>query len=111
MKRFLTAAACAALLASPTLAGAPSAALSPAPSQTTGTITSIDLPAATVTLEDGKTFTMQNNLALNTFRVGQRVTVSFMTQAGKLMASDVKLATSGEAPQAPAAEEPEPGYR
>jgi Cu/Ag efflux protein CusF len=111
MKRFLTAAACAALLASPALAGAPSTAPSPVPSQTTGTITRIDLPAATVTLDDGKTFTMQNNLALNTFRVGQRVTVSYMSQAGKLMASDVKPAVSGEAPQAPAAEEPDPNYR
>ena len=111
MKRFLTAAACAALLASPALAGAPSTAPSPVPSQTTGTITRIDLPAATVTLDDGKTFTMQNNLALNPFRVGQRVTVSYMSQAGKLMASDVKLATPVEAPAAPPVEEPDPNYR
>jgi hypothetical protein len=107
MKRLLTAAACAALLASPTLAQN----LPPVPSQATGTITRIDVPARTVSLDDGKTFTMASNLALNTFRVGQRVTVSFMSQEGKLMASDLKLATSGAPPAAPAEAEVDPAYR
>jgi hypothetical protein len=77
--------------------------LSAAPTQATGTITSIDVAAGTVTLDDGKSFAMQNSVALNSVSVGQRVTISYMSHDGRLLASDVKPATSEEPPEPPAA--------
>jgi hypothetical protein len=69
------------------------------PSETTGIIASIDVAAGTVTLDDGKTFAMENKVALNTFNTGQRVTVSYMNQDGKLLANDIKVAASSEPPE------------
>jgi hypothetical protein len=81
--------------------GAASLSLSAVPSEATGTITGIDVAAGTVTLDDGKNYAMHGNLALNSFGVGQRVTISFLSQEGKLMATDVKPATSEEPPEPP----------
>jgi hypothetical protein len=121
MKRFLIAAACVAVFvpaaafaqdfpdgqaspASPS-AAAPGGGTSPAlPALTgyaVGTIASIDVAAGTVTLDDGKTFSTQANLALNTFKVGQKVTIAFMNADGTLMASEVTPAAQGEAAPAP----------
>jgi hypothetical protein len=75
----------------PREAGGLGLALSTAPSQATGTITSIDVAAGTVTLDDGKSFAI--------VKIGQRVTISFMSHDGKLMASDLKPATSEEPPE------------
>jgi Cu/Ag efflux protein CusF len=69
--------------------GAPSA-LSLGAAEATGTITTIDVAAGTVTLDDGKTYTMQSNVALNTFMPGQKVTFSFMERDGKLIVADAK---------------------
>ena len=59
---------------------------------TTGMIASIDVAANTITLDDGKTYGVATNVALDKFMVGQKVTVAFAERDGKLSASDVKPA-------------------
>ena len=55
-------------------------------------IASIDVAANTITLDDGKTYGVATNVALDKFMVGQKVTVAFAERDGKLSASDVKPA-------------------
>jgi len=78
---------------------APDVPLSLAAQLTTGMIASIDVAANTITLDDGKTYGVATNVALNMFMVGQKVTIAFADHDGKLSASDVKPA-GGSAPAA-----------
>ena len=76
--------------------------------EVTGTITTIDFADGAITLDNGKVFAMQRDVALNNFEVGQSVTISYMNQDGKLIGSGLKKA-SPAGPPAPGA--PEPEYR
>ena len=67
----------------------PDSAASLAAGHATGTIASIDVAANTITLDDGKMFGVPANLALNDLKIGQKVTIAFSEQGGKLTASDV----------------------
>ena len=67
----------------------PDSAASLAAEHATGTIASIDVAANTITLDDGKMFGVPANVALNDLKVGQKVTIAFSEQGGKLTASDV----------------------
>jgi hypothetical protein len=62
------------------------------PGEATGLIASIDVAAGMVQLDDGKTYSMPTNVALNSFSPGQKVKLSFMNQDGHLIASDIKPA-------------------
>src|SRR5262245_52725599 len=63
--------------------------LSLAESKSTGMITSVDTAAGTITLDDGKTYGVPANIALDSFMLGQKVTIAFADQDGKLTASGV----------------------
>jgi Cu/Ag efflux protein CusF len=137
MKRLLLAAACAAMFAAapalaqnsvPADAAAPVVKCStlpdaqpgqPCPSNTastsieaTGTIKTIDVAAGTVTLDDGKTYTMQTSVALNTFMPGQKVIFMFKEQDGKFLVDQAKPATDAAPAAAVPAAQPAPagGY-
>jgi Protein of unknown function (DUF1344) len=69
--------------------------LSLAADHTTGMIASIDIAANTITLDDGKTYGVAMDVALNSFMVGQKVTIAFADREGKLNATDVKPAEGG----------------
>jgi len=62
---------------------------------TTGMIASIDVAAKTITLDDGKTYGVAMDVALNSFMVGQKVTIAFADHDGKLSATDVTPVAGG----------------
>jgi hypothetical protein len=74
---------------------APNVPLSVAAEHTTGMIASIDVAASTLTLDDGKTFDVPTDFALKNLKTGDKVTIAFSQQAGKLMAKEVITATPG----------------
>jgi hypothetical protein len=95
MKRLLMTAACLALLSSPAaFAGPPPVPAGGFTGYAVGTIASVDAAAGTLTLADGKTYTVPTNLGLNQLMVGQVVTIAFTNQDGKLVASDVRRTES-----------------
>jgi hypothetical protein len=55
----------------------------------TGTIASIDKKGDSITLSDGKTFTLPEGIEAETLKVGERVVVTYTTKAGKLAASRI----------------------
>lgn len=59
---------------------------------TTGTIASVDKSGDSITLSDGKTFVLPEGIEAETLKVGEKVTVTFSTKAGKLVASTIKPA-------------------
>ncbi|WP_296745307.1 DUF1344 domain-containing protein [Mesorhizobium sp.] len=58
----------------------------------TGTIASIDKKGDSFTLSDGKTFALPENIEVETLKVGEKVTVTYSTKAGKMEASAVQPA-------------------
>jgi len=67
----------------------PDVPLSVAAEHTSGMIASIDVAASTITLDDGKTFDVPTDFALKDLKTGEKVTIAFSQQAGKLMAKEV----------------------
>lgn len=59
---------------------------------TTGSIASIDKKGDSVTLADGKTFSLPEGIEAETLKVGEKVTVTYTTKAGKFAASSVRPA-------------------
>ena len=53
------------------------------------TIASIDKKGDSITLSDGKTFTLPEGIEAETLNVGERVVVTYSTKAGKLAASRI----------------------
>jgi Cu/Ag efflux protein CusF len=49
----------------------------------TGMIKAIDMTKGMVTLDDGSTFVAPSTVKLSTFKVGEKVSVDYMTNAGK----------------------------
>jgi len=83
MKKLVLAASAAALLAASSLVALADEA--------SGTITAIDTGAGSVTLSDGKVYFLPQSVASSTFKVGDKVTITFTAdQSGKMMASDLK---------------------
>lgn len=59
----------------------------------TGVIKTIDTVKDIVTLDNGSTFEAQSSMKLATFKVGEKVTVTYTTVGGKMEASAIKPAT------------------
>ncbi|WP_250889238.1 DUF1344 domain-containing protein [Mesorhizobium sp. dw_380] len=59
---------------------------------TTGTIASIDKKGDSITMADGKTFSLPEGIEAETLTVGEKVTVTYTTKAGKLAASAIQPA-------------------
>ena len=59
---------------------------------TTGTIASIDKKGDSITLSDGKTFSLPEGIEAETLKVGEKVTITYSTKAGKLAASSIQPA-------------------
>ena len=74
---------------------APDLPLSVVAERATGMIASIDVAANSITLDNGKTFEVPMNFAVNDLKVGQTVTIAFAQQDGKLRAREVITAASG----------------
>jgi Cu/Ag efflux protein CusF len=72
----------AAIIAASTVAYA-------AASTDTGVIQSIDTKAKTVTLADGKVFSLAKSIKLSKLKVGENVTVTFETKGDKNTASKI----------------------
>jgi Cu/Ag efflux protein CusF len=83
MKKSVIAAAAVLAVASSTGAFAKSA---------TGTVASIDKNADSITLSDGKTFTLPEGIEAETLKIGEKVVVTYSTKAGKLAASSIRPA-------------------
>ena len=59
----------------------------------TGTIESIDKNGDSITLTDGKTFTLPEGIEAETLKPGEKVVVTYKTtKSGKLAASNVRAA-------------------
>ena len=83
MKKYAIAAGAAALLAASTFAAFADEA--------SGTVTSVDQTAGSVTLNDGKVYFLPQSVSAAMPQAGDRVTITYTADAsGKLMASDVK---------------------
>jgi hypothetical protein len=83
MKKLVVAAGAAAILAASSLIALADEA--------SGTITAIDANTSSVTLSDGKVYFLPQSVAASTFKVGDKVTITFMAdQTGKMMVSDLK---------------------
>ena len=59
---------------------------------TTGTIASIDKKGDSITLADGKTFSLPEGIEAETLKVGEKVTVTYTAKGGKLAASSIQPA-------------------
>ena len=59
----------------------------------TGTIKSIDASKDMVTLDNGSTYSAPSSVKLSTFKVGEKVSVSYTATNGKMEASSIKPAT------------------
>ena len=55
----------------------------------TGTIKSLDAAKHQVTLADGKVFEAPAGWSFTTYKVGDKVKVTYETQGGKMMASEI----------------------
>ena len=83
MKKIMIAAGAAALVAASSLVALADEA--------SGTITAIDTAGGSVTLNDGKVYFLPQSVAASTFKVGDKVTITYTAdQSGKMMASDLK---------------------
>jgi hypothetical protein len=97
MKRFISAAVCVVFLAAPgALAQAPSAGQAAAPAAASGftgysvgTITSVNAAAGTLTLQDGRSYSVSGSVTLAGLMVGQTVTIAFVNQDGKLVITSI----------------------
>jgi Cu/Ag efflux protein CusF len=61
--------------------------------EATATITSIDPSKDTVVLDNGSTYTASPTVKLSDFKVGQKVTVNYTPNNGKLMLTTMKPAS------------------
>ena len=90
MKKLMTAAAAAALLAASSFAAFAA--------EVTGAITSIDVAAGTIVLDDGKTYQLPTEPAdmadLKAFKAGDKVKITFEDVDGKLTVSKVEAAAT-----------------
>lgn len=60
---------------------------------TSGTIRSIDKNGDSITLSDGKTFTLPEGIEAETLKAGEKVVITYKTtRSGKLEASSVRAA-------------------
>lgn len=85
MKKLMITAGAAALLAASSLAALADEA--------TGAITSIDMSAGTVTLDDGNTYMLPQDMNAAQLQVGEKVKVEFQKDnGGQLQASSVQPA-------------------
>ncbi len=85
MKKLVVAAGAAVLLAMSSLAALADEA--------SGSIADIDDAAMTVTLDDGNTYMLPEDVDLTTFQVGDKVTIEYDTDTdGNLLASDMSPA-------------------
>jgi hypothetical protein len=55
-----------------------------------GAIKSIDKKHDSITLSDGKTFTLPEGIEAETLKVGEKVMVTYSAKAGKLTASSIR---------------------
>jgi hypothetical protein len=60
--------------------------------EATATITSIDASKDMVVLDNGSTYVAPSTVKLSTFKVGQKVTVNYTPDNGKLMLTTIKPA-------------------
>ena len=82
MNKLMVAASAAALLAASSLAALAAEA--------SGTITSIDLASATVTLDDGNTYKLPTDLDVASLQVGAKVKITFDEVDGQMNATMVE---------------------
>jgi Cu/Ag efflux protein CusF len=81
MKRLIIAATSLTLIAGAAFAASDS-----------GTIKHIDPSGDAITLDDGKTFTLAEGTEAESLKIGQKVTVTYDTKAGKMVASKITVA-------------------
>jgi Cu/Ag efflux protein CusF len=58
----------------------------------TGTVKAIDKSHDSITLTDGKTFTLPERIEAETLKVGEKVQVVYSSKAGKLLATSIHAA-------------------
>lgn len=58
----------------------------------TGTIKAIDKSHDSITLTDGKTFTLPEGIEVETLKVGEKVQVAYSSKAGKLLVTSIHAA-------------------
>jgi Cu/Ag efflux protein CusF len=56
-----------------------------------GVVKSVDTKHDSITLADGSVYTLGEGFEAETFKTGQKVTISFKMNGGKMMASSVKV--------------------
>jgi Cu/Ag efflux protein CusF len=56
-----------------------------------GVVKSVDTKHDSITLADGSMYTLAEGFEAETFKAGQKVTISFKMNHGKMMASSVKV--------------------
>lgn len=81
MKRLIIAAATLTLITTATFAASD-----------TGIIKHIDPGTDAITLDDGKTFTLAEGTEAESLKIGQKVTVTYDTKAGKMVATKIAVA-------------------
>lgn len=57
----------------------------------TGTVKAIDKTHDSITLTDGKTFTLPEGIEAETLKVGEKITVVYSSKAGKLLATSIRV--------------------
>ena len=58
----------------------------------TGTVKAIDKSHDSITLTDGKTFTLPEGIEAETFKLGEKITVVYSSKGGKLSATTIHAA-------------------
>lgn len=58
----------------------------------TGTVKAIDKSHDSITLTDGKTFTLPEGIEAETLKVGEKIKVVYSSKAGKLLATSISAA-------------------
>jgi Cu/Ag efflux protein CusF len=58
----------------------------------TGTVKAIDKSHDSITLTDGKTFTLPEGIEAETLKVGEKIKVVYSSKAGKLLATSIHAA-------------------
>jgi hypothetical protein len=58
----------------------------------TGTVKAIDKSHDSITLTDGKTFTLPEGIEAETLKAGEKVQIVYFSKAGKLLATSIHAA-------------------
>ncbi|MEO5756470.1 MAG: DUF1344 domain-containing protein [Mesorhizobium sp.] len=58
----------------------------------TSTIASVDAKGDSITLTDGKTLNLPENIEVETLKAGEKVTVTYSTKSGKSVVSSIQPA-------------------